>query len=143
MIAEELDEIFNLDINDEGHKSMYVASSEPPSDQEDDVDEHFEFDRKNHAEEDAQVAQTIIMGIEEYTEFKVAPPGAKEAGKIAVMQYELNKKLVRLCIIRCFHPDKLMQEIRSFIMHFLDQGEKFIEVPQFNFKHFIKTLTKK
>ena len=107
------------------------------------MDEHFEFDRKNHAEEDAQIAQTIISGIEEYTEFKVAPPSSKEAGKMALMQYELNKKLVRLCIIRCFHPDKLMQEIRSFIIHFLDPGEKFIEPPQFNFENFIRTVKKK
>ena len=37
-----------------------------------DVEEHFEYDRKNYVEEDAHIAQTIIHGVQEYTEFKVS-----------------------------------------------------------------------
>ena len=36
-----------------------------------------------------------------------------------------------------------MQEIRSFIVHFLDPGEKFVETPQFNFKSFVKGIKKR
>lgn len=43
--------------------------------------------------------------------------------------------MVRLCIMRCFHPDKLMQEIKSFISYFL--GSYFVEIPRFNFAHFL------
>ena len=52
----------------------------------------------------------------------------------------MDKDLVRLCIMRCFHPDKLMQEIRSFIVHFL--GKHFVEVPKFDFKLFLECTNK-
>ena len=67
----------------------------------------------------------------EYTEFKVSHK-KKASLKRLEKQLSLDKDLVRLCIMRCFHPDKLMQEIRSFIVHFL--GKHFVEVPKFDFK---------
>ena len=48
--------------------------------------------------------------------------------------------MVRLCIMRCFHPDKLMQEIRSFIVHFL--GQYYVEMPIFDFKKFLARTNK-
>ena len=42
--------------------------------------------------------------------------------------------------MRCFHPEKLMQEIRSFIAYFL--GQAYIEPPPFDFGTILKQTTK-
>jgi len=39
--------------------------------------------------------------------------------------------MVRLCVMRCFHQDKLYGEIKSFISFFL--GRNFTEQPPFEF----------
>ena len=71
------------------------------------VEDGYESSRKNNVEEDARIAQTIIMGVAEYTEFKVHVR-KKHSMKMIEKQLNLDKDLVRLCIMRCFHPDKLM-----------------------------------
>ena len=87
-----------------------------------------------------RIAQTIIQGVAEYTEFKVHVK-KRHNYKRAEKQLILDKTLVRLCIMRCFHPDKLMQEIRSFIVHFL--GKYFVEQPKFDFVNFLSSTNKK
>jgi len=42
-----------------------------PSSDEEDTLEAFEFYRKNNIEEDTKIAETIIAGVAEYTEFQV------------------------------------------------------------------------
>ena len=46
-------------------------------------------------------------------------------------QYVINSHIIRLCIMRCFHPEKLYHEIKSFISYFL--GRSFTEPPPFEF----------
>lgn len=86
-----------------------------------------------------RIAQTIIQGVAEYTEFKVHFK-SKQNYKRVERQLNLDKDLVRLCIMRCFHPDKLMQELRSFIVHFL--GKYFVEIPDFKFAEFLNERQK-
>ena len=43
--------------------------------------------------------------------------------------------------MRCFHPDKLMQEISAFVIHFL--GQYYVEVPKFEFASFLTTTNKR
>ena len=76
----------------------------------------------------------------EYTEFKVHVK-RKHNWKRVEKQFRLDKDLIRLCIMRCFHPDKLMQEIKSFIVHFL--GKYFVELPRFDFKSFLQRTNKR
>ena len=49
--------------------------------------------------------------------------------------------MVRLCLMRIFHPEKLMNEIRSFISFFL--GVAFIEIPPFDFTNILKQTSNK
>ena len=49
--------------------------------------------------------------------------------------------MVRLCLMRCFHPEKLMDEIRSFISFFL--GYSYTEVPPFDFHSILKQTSPK
>lgn len=152
MEADELDQIFRLDYSseeDDLNKSTDRNSSSNRQSIVDDVtqslslenvSEGYESTRKNNVEEDMRVASTIIQGIAEYTEFKVHFK-RKHSWKRIEKQLNLDKDLVRLCIMRCFHPDKLMQEIRAFVVHFL--GKKFVEPPRFNFSQFLNTTSKR
>ena len=90
----------------------------------------YETYRKNNVEEDTRIAETIIQGMAEYTEFKVQGP-KKVSKRRRQKQFVINAHMVRLCIMRCFHPEKLMQEIRSFIAYFL--GQAYTEPPSFDF----------
>ena len=56
-------------------------------------------------------------------------------------QYVINSHMVRLCIIRCFHPQKLYSEIKSFISYFL--GRRFTGQPDFEFHKILKQTDKK
>lgn len=95
-----------------------------------DVEDAFEDFRKNNIEEDTRIALAIIQGIAEYAEFKVHKQ--KKLTKRQMMkQYVINSQMVRLCIMRCFHPEKLYHEIKSFISYFL--GRNFTEQPPFEF----------
>lgn len=95
-----------------------------------DVDDAFEDFRKNNIEEDTRIALAIIQGIAEYAEFKVQK--TKKLTKRQMMkQYVINSHMVRLCIMRCFHPEKLYHEVKSFISYFL--GRNFTEQPSFEF----------
>ena len=49
--------------------------------------------------------------------------------------------MVRLCLMRCFFPDRLLQEIKSFISFFL--GRNFTESPPFEFVHIYNQSDKK
>ena len=149
LLKEELDNIFSLDLSDPEEEysefgsranTQSVIHDETDSDTLENVEEAFESSRKNDVEEDMRVAQTIISGVAEYTEFKVHFK-RKHSWKRIEKQLNLDKDLVRLCIMRCFHPDKLMQEIRAFVVHFL--GKKFVEIPRFNFPTFLATTTKR
>ena len=55
-------------------------------------------------------------------------------------QYVINSHMVRLCIMRCFHPEKLYAEIKSFISFFLGRG--FTEPPPFEFGSIYRQTTK-
>lgn len=104
-----------------------------------DVEDAFEDFRKNNIEEDTRIALAIIQGIAEYAEFKVAK--TKKLTKRQLMkQYVINSHMVRLCIMRCFHPEKLYHEVKSFISYFL--GRNFTEQPAFEFTR-IYSQTKK
>lgn len=118
----------------------FISECNSEDDKMENIDEVYEDDRKNYEQEDARVAQTIMQGVQEYTEFKVTGSIMRNY-KVMEKQLTLDKDLVRLCIIRCFHPDKLMQEIRSFIMTFL--GKYFVETPQFEFSNFLHTFKKR
>ena len=104
------------------------------------LEEGYESCRRNDIEEDMRIAKTIIQGVAEYTEFKVNF-SKKQSWKRLERQLKLDKDLVRLCIMRCFHPDKLMQELRSFIVHFL--GKFFVEIPDFKFGEFLDEPVKR
>lgn len=104
------------------------------------MEEGYESNRKNNVEEDIRIANTIMQGVAEYTEFKVHVK-RKHNWKRVEKQFRLDKDLIRLCIMRCFHPDKLMQEIKSFIVHFL--GKYFVELPRFDFKSFLQRTNKR
>lgn len=79
MEAEELDEIFKLDFDEAGYGSQSQCSSTTrqmtsgvnSEEQLENVEEGYESNRRNDVEEDARIAQTIIQGVAEYTEFKV------------------------------------------------------------------------
>lgn len=43
--------------------------------------------------------------------------------------------------MRCFHPDKLLDEIRSFISFFL--GVEFTEAPVFDFSNILRSASKR
>ena len=102
------------------------------------IEDGFESTRQNDIEEDARIAKTIMEGVAEYTTFEVKLESKEEKMNRASDQFSLDKDLLRLCIMRCFHPDKLMQEIRSFIVHFL--GKHFVEIPILNFSKLLKHL---
>ena len=103
------------------------------------VEDAFEDFRKNNIEEDTRIALAIIQGIAEYAEFKVQK--TKKLTKRQMMkQYVINSHMVRLCIMRCFHPEKLYHEVKSFISYFL--GRNFTEQPPFEFTR-IYSQTKK
>ena len=55
-------------------------------------------------------------------------------------QYVINSQMVRLCIMRCFHPEKLYHEIKSFISYFL--GRNFTEQPPFEFTTIYRQTSK-
>ena len=82
-----------------------------------------------------------MEGVAEYTTFEVKLESKEEKMNRASEQFSLDKDLLRLCIMRCFHPDKLMQEIRSFIVHFL--GKHFVEIPILNFSKLFKRTSKR
>ena len=54
-------------------------------------------------------------------------------------QYVINSHMVRLCIMRCFHPEKLYHEIKSFISYFL--GRIYTEQPAFDFSTIFRQTT--
>ena len=134
-----VDEIFEC--SDEDGKSDTDTNSKPisrttsnssglgASDIEN-VEDAFEDFRKNHVEEDTRIALAIIQGIADYAEFK--PQEDKKLSRRQQMkQYVINAHMVRLCIMRCFHPHKLYTEIKSFITYFL--GRNYTDVPPFEF----------
>lgn len=152
-----LDDIFAMD----GEDSKYTSEEEleESSEQEnkkrtgnlnsdtnsqdgeiEDVDDAFEDFRKNNIEEDTRIALAIIQGIAEYAEFKVQKQ--KKLTKRQMMkQYVINSHMVRLCIMRCFHPEKLYTEIKSFISYFL--GRNFTEQPPFEFPSIYRQTSKR
>ena len=75
--------------------------------EEDSDDLGYESHRKNNVEEDVKIAESIIQGIAEYTEFKVQGP-KKASMRRKQKQFVINHHMVRLCIMRCFHPERLM-----------------------------------
>ena len=140
-MQKELDDIFALDGEDSKYtsddggesKALSQAMSESRVDENsdiEDVEDAFEDFRKNNVEEDRRIALAIIQGIAEYAEFKVHRQ--KKLTKRQMMkQYVINSHMVRLCIMRCFHQEKLYTEIKSFISYFL--GRNFTEQPPFEF----------
>lgn len=84
----------------------------------------FDDLQKNNIDEDQRIALAIIQGIAEYAEFKVNRK-PKLTKRQKMKQDVINSHMVRLCIMRCFHPDKLYGEIKSFISFFL--GRNFTE----------------
>ena len=48
--------------------------------------------------------------------------------------------MVRLCLMRCFHPDRLLDEIRSFVSFFL--GVEYTEAPPFDFSNILKSASR-
>lgn len=54
--AKELDDIFNLDLDDTDQLLSPTSLMSPESEKTLDVEQHFEYDRKNNIEEDAQIA---------------------------------------------------------------------------------------
>ena len=49
--------------------------------------------------------------------------------------------MVRLCLMRCFHPERLLDEIRSFVSFFL--GVSYTEAPPFDFSNVLNSATPK
>jgi dynein heavy chain len=47
----------------------------------------------------------------------------------------INKDILKLCITRCFRPDKLMFAIRDFVSKIL--GDQYISMPPANFNSYV------
>ena len=77
-------------------------------------------------------------GVAEYTEFFVESSINKK--KRFRIQTILTSDLSRLCIMRCFHPEKIMVEIRSFITKFL--GPRYIDPPNFDWNPILNSSKK-
>ena len=136
--GKELDRVFGLDLVENEEPIQIRGDSD---DEMEKIEDGFESSRKNDLEEDARIAKTIMEGVAEYTTFEVKLESKEEKMNRASEQFSLDKDLLRLCIMRCFHPDKLMQEIRSFIGHFL--GKHFVEIPILNFSKLYKRTSKR
>ena len=74
----------------------------------------------------------------EHTEFKVHV-NAKDTRRIRQKQSVTNAHMVRLCLMRCFHPDRLLDEIRSFVSFFL--GVQYTEAPPFDFNNILDSAS--
>ena len=146
----ELDDIFDeekLDFEPEGHESssQYDSDGEKVEkrkklDADAVEDEGFAAYRKNNVEEDAQIAEAVIQGMAEYTEFKVVIH-QKESKRVMQKQLVTNSHMVRLCLMRCFHPERLLDEIRSFVGFFL--GVQYTEAPPFDFSNILSSASSK
>ena len=79
-----------------------------------------------------EIAESIICGIAQYSEMDVCAAGniIKDESKLVV-----KKEMLRLCLMRCFRPDMLMNEIKLFIEKFL--GKEFVGLPPFRFNEYI------
>ena len=49
--------------------------------------------------------------------------------------------MIRLCLMRCFHPERLLDEIRSFVSFFL--GVQYTEAPPFDFSSVLSSASSK
>jgi len=87
---------------------------------------------KNNLQDEMEIAESIICGIAQYSEMDVKSIEVKrkEEGKLVV-----KKQMLRLCLMRCFRPDCLMDEIKNFIDENL--GPEFSGLPPFRFKEYI------
>jgi hypothetical protein len=85
--------------------------------------------RKGNLQDELEVAEAIVHGIAMYSEFDVK---AEEREKPAEFKDMIvDQSLIKLCIFRCFRPDRLTGEIRKFVTEFA--GPEFNEMPQFKF----------
>ena len=71
-----LDDIFDLDNEDDNrvtdeNRTEVLSSQDPMSNPDELADDAYDKRRKNNIEEDIKVAEAIINGVAEYTEFKV------------------------------------------------------------------------
>ena len=87
---------------------------------------------KNNLQDEMEIAESIICGIAQYSEMDVKANEnmIKDESKLVV-----QKEMLRLCLMRCFRPDMLMNEIKSFIEKFL--GVEFVGLPPFSFNEYI------
>lgn len=63
-------------------------------------------------------------GMDQQTEFKVKP-NPKLEKRSFTMQTIFASDLAKLCLMRCFHPERMILELRNLTTKFL--GEKFAE----------------
>ena len=145
----ELDDIFAMDGQPSKHETSSrlsragsrgeTASQGESAAELEDAEDAFEEFRQNNVEEDTRIALAIIQGIAEYAEFRVSKQ-KKLSKRQTMRQYVISSHMVRLCLMRCFHPERLYQEIKSFIAYFL--GRAFKEPPPFEFSALYEKTSK-
>jgi hypothetical protein len=89
--------------------------------------------RKNNLEDEIEIAEAIICGIAQYNEMDVKNPDDDKP--IEERNLTINADILRLCITRCFRPDKMMEDIKDFVSRIL--GPKYVQMPPHNFNEYV------
>jgi hypothetical protein len=88
---------------------------------------------KNNLQDEMEIAEAIICGIAQYNEIDVK--NVDDKTKVDQQQLKINKDILKLVVTRCFRPDKLMSDIKEFIIKVL--GNPFVAIPSQNFNKYV------
>ena len=73
---------------------------------------------------------SLVQGLDDYQEFRYGSVMFEKEQKIKKAQ--VFKYLLRLCVIRCLRPDRVVPEVNRFLGNVLDP--RFMEPPVYDFK---------
>ena len=140
----DMDRIFKLDMSDYFNSDSEYEPPKPRGDGLEISDEEFEithFDVNKPLNEDLEdlLSETITNGIPNYNAYKIKPTDfeVKLNRDKALL---VNQDLIRLAVNRVFRPELFLQEIKSFIIKYLDR--RYHNPPAFDFMSVLTSLKK-
>jgi hypothetical protein len=89
--------------------------------------------KKNNLQDELEIAEALIVGIAQYNEMDVKNPDDEKP--IEERNLTINVDILRLCITRCFRPDKMMDDIKDFVSKIL--GKQYVSLPPQNFNEYV------